>query len=59
MNYPGTRTNYPGIRVAKKMLQIPGTRVIDTRDWTHYLFLIQQERDVSKQSLLYSLSFLE
>jgi hypothetical protein len=34
--YPGTRTNYPGIQVVKKPFKYSGTRVIDTRHWTHY-----------------------
>jgi hypothetical protein len=33
----GTQTNYPGIQAVKKILQMPGTRVIDTRHWTQYL----------------------
>jgi hypothetical protein len=35
--YPGTGSNYPGIRVLKKYFKYPGTRVIDNRHWTHYI----------------------
>jgi hypothetical protein len=37
LKYPGTRIHYPGTSSSKKMIKKPGTRVIDTRYWTHYL----------------------
>ena len=35
LKYPGTRIHYPGTSSSKKMIKKPGTRVIDTRYWTH------------------------
>ncbi len=32
---PGYPNQLPGYSSSQKMLKIPGTRVIDTRHWTH------------------------
>ena len=61
LNILNTRPNYPSSRVVKKVVNYPGTRVLDTWHWKHYslwcfcrtLFRIATKRDAMFQILIY------